>query len=123
MNSADATLTGTGTDLRFRRTIFMDLRRGNPPIPDCVQHEGWTAHEIASGEDAGNTGHLMTIHHHAAPIVKCQAAKIIAPRTRHGVESQGNNHPIGIQLGLRSRLEQIWSPARMREAHFRADES
>ena len=67
-----------------------------------IQTDHRTADEIATGEHAGNSGHLILVHDHAAPFIYVDFVGITGGENWDRIESVSNQDDIDWQTEFRT---------------------
>src|SRR4029450_3977524 len=76
----------------------MNACRGFATIAHSAHHQVWAANEVATGEHAGDTGHLIFVDDYAAPFVDFDFVGVAGGENRNGIESVGDQHNVDWQI-------------------------
>src|SRR5438552_14450662 len=82
----------------------MNACGGFATIAHSAHNKIRTANKIATGEYTWDTGHLISVDDHAAPLVDVDFVGITCSEDRDGIESVGNQHDVyqKIKFGARN---------------------
>src|ERR1043166_4479010 len=88
---------------RLQGEIAVDLLRRIAPVADRPDDEGSTPHDVAGGEHAIEIGHhAAVVDLQRAPAGDRQIGRLEHPRNVLGVEAQGLQHQIGVEIEMRT---------------------